>query len=312
MAIVTANITAGAYTGSELVTVSAVLANGTTIVVCRGEYVLGSGTVTSNVATIAVPPLASGDIMQASVSERGNQSGIPLVVSASPTQTTGWLDPATLVVTNADGSTTTYTVASYIATFGETPGAYFDPLTAGLSRLPADYDNRPSVELGFDVQQTMQAGTTVVRIVPRLGEGILVGWNGATPSSPTALTLTTSATVAVSVQRDDAPGVTLSRSLSVLVLPAPTAPSTPAAGDIIAASYRLLGNGFVRALVNSNKACEGLLVGYTTSWTAGISYGPQYQEVNWPGPVPSGSYTCQCRVIGETNPANYVNFIITF
>ncbi|MCX6217609.1 hypothetical protein [Spirosoma sp.] len=316
MAIITANITAGAYNLSEQVTVSAAVTAGSTVVVYRGEFLLGSGLVSSGQALVAVPPLATGDIIQASVTERGNQSGIPVMVSVNPILTTGWLDPDTLLVTNADGSQTTYTVANYIATFGETPGSYYDPMAAGLSQLPADYDKKPVTELGFDVQQVMQAGSTVLRVIPRGSEGLLVGWNGATPGSPAPLTVTTSATVTVSVIRDDDPTVTRTRSISVSVLPAPTSASTPAAGDIIAASFRVMNTGgYIRAMVNSSKPCEGFLVGYSSSWIPGTFYGYLYQEIDWTGPVPTTgpiTYTVQVRVIGETNPANYTNFLLTF
>ena len=306
MSIVTATITEGAYNLSERVSVTAAVANGTTVVICRGEFLIGSGTTTSGLVLIQVPPLAIGDIIQASITERGNGAGIPVRVGPNPIAATGWLKPETLLV---EGDL--LTVAEYEETYGETPGAIYDPVAAGQTQLPADYDRVPPVELGFDVETMQQAGTTTVRIVPRNGEGLLVGWNGATPTSPAALTLTSSATITVAVQRDDRPTTTLSRSLSVVVLPAPTAPSTPAAGDVIAASYRLFGGGFVRALINSKKNCEALLVGHTTTWQPGVTHGPQFQEVDWV-PVPDGNYTCLIRVIGETNPANYFTFIIAF
>lgn len=312
MAIIPANITTGATDRSEVVTVAAAVANGTTVVVYRGEFLIGSGVVTTGIASVSVPPLSIGDIIQASVTERGNQAGIPVRVIADALAASGWLEPLTVKVTGQDGTTTVVSADVYESTYGETPGAVYDPLAGGQTRLPDDYDKAPTVELGFDLSIIQQAGSTSVRVIPRNGEGLLVGWNGAAPSSPAPLNLLASANVSIAVVRDNDPTKTITRTIGITVLPAPTSPSTPAAGDIMAAGYQLMGNGFIRARINSNKPCEAQLEGYSTDWKPGISYGPQYQEVDWPGPVPSGIYTVHCRVIGETNVANYTNFIITF
>lgn len=311
MAITTANILSGAWSGSELVTVLFPDLGSVSVVVCRGEFVLGTATTADGVAQVAVPMLAAGDVIQASVTERGNKAGIPVRVMANPSTTSGWLNATTVRVTNPGGSHTDYTVADYIATFGEMPGAVYDPLKSGLSKLPADYDNRHGTELGFDVQQVQQAGSTTLRVVPRSGESLLVGWNGATPGSAAPLTVTASASVPVSVVRDSDQSATLTRNLSVIVLPAPTNSATPAAGDITSACWRNYGGGFIRAMINSAKPCEAQLVGYDAAWKPGTNREATFIEVDWSGPVPSGTYTCNCRVVGETNPANYVSFIIT-
>ena len=310
MAIVTANITAGAYTRSELVTVTVAGAGAVSVVVCRGEFVLGTAVTVGGVAQVAVPPLAAVDIIQASVTERGNQAGVPVRVLPNPSEQSGWVIPKTLTVTNLYGGTTTLTREQYIAQYGDVPGALFDPIGAGAVGVPPEYDTKPGVELGFDVEQVQQAGSTTLRVVPRNGEGILVGWNGAVPGSAAPLTVTTSGNVTVAVVRDNAPAQPLSRLLPVVVLPAPTAPSTPAPGDITSAAWRNYGNGYIRAMINCPKPCEAQLVGYDSSWKVGTAREPTFIEVDWSGPVPNGTYTCNCRVVGETNPANYVSFII--
>lgn len=304
-----ATITAGAVNNSTSLTILATgVSNGSVIVVTRGEMIIGTGTVSSGAANVTVMTLATGDIIQASVGSRGNQAGIPVLVQPATTLPTGWLDPTTITITNPDGTTSVYDALSIDFYFGETIPALYDPIRAGKTKIPAEYI--PVIrELGFDTEQNMQAGTTTIRVIPRGTEGLLVGWNGATPTSPAPLTVTTSATVTVTVIRDDNPTVTLTRSIAVTVLPAPTSPSTPAAGDIGSAAYRNMGGGFIRIMINSRKPCEAQLFGYSSTWKPGTNRDPDYIEVdNYP--VPSGTYTAKCRVVGETNPANYFTFTI--
>ncbi|GAB4023284.1 hypothetical protein GCM10028808_73250 [Spirosoma migulaei] len=311
MSIVTADITGGAYASSVLVNVAADVDNGTTIVVCRGEFVVGSGLVTDGTANVVVTPLASGDIIQASVTERGNQAGIPVRVDVNPLSATGWVKPDMLETTLEDGTVLNVPADAYAESFGEVAGAIYDPVTAGATLLPADYDKEPLIELGFDLETTQQAGTTTIRVVPRGNEGLLVGWNGASPTSPAALVLTTSATITVAVERDDNPGIILNRSLSVIVLPEPTYPSAPAAGDIKSSCWRNYGNGFIRAMINCLKPCEAQLVGYSSTWIPAITRETNFQEADWSGPVPAGTYTCNIRVVGEEDSANYYTYLIT-
>lgn len=308
MAIVTANIVSGAFDGSTSLLIAAGVNNGVVIVVYRGDWVLGSGVAESGMVTVPVTRLATGDVIQASVTERGNQAGIPVTVQPSSVEATGWLTPLTVRVTGPDGEVTEYSAADYLATFGEKAGDFYDPLQSGLSVLPADYDRQPITELGFDVEQVQQPGTTTLRVLPRTAGGLLVGWNGATPTTPAPFTVTASGTVNVRVLRDDAVGE-LTRTVSVNVLPGSAA--TPSAGDITSAAWRLFGSSEILVFINSSKPCEVLIAGYSSDFVPATFYGFKYQDINF-APVPGGTYTCRVRVIGETNPANYFNFIIAF
>ena len=307
----TASITGGAFNGSTSVSVTCTgIANGTTILVCRGEMVLGSGLVASGAATVPVLTLATGDIIQASVTTRGNGCGLPVVCKTAQTAPSGWVKPTSVAVTNPNGTVSTYEGALIETLLGETLPALYDPRAAGLTRLVPEYVALPPVELGFDVEQLMQAGKTTLRVVPRSGELLLVGWNGADPASPAPLVLTSSANITVTVVRDDQPATPLSRALSVAVLAAPAAASAPAAGDITSAGWRNMSQNFIRALINCLKPCEALLSGYSTEWKTATMRENGFQEADWGGPVPNGTYTCIIRVIGETNPANYTTFVV--
>jgi len=299
--MITAEITAGAVNNSTSVTVTASVANGTIVVVYRGGFWLGEGVIASGVATVPVLQLATGDIIQASVNERGNQAGIPIPVEAGTTQPTGWLDPASVRVTNPNGTSTDYTASGYTSTFGEQVGSIYDPAGSGLTTTPPEYEPADQVELGFDVSVTMQPGQTSLLVIPRSSEGILVGFNGGALGSNAPFTVTASGSVAVAVKRDDSP-VTLSRTVSVTVLPAPEV-GTPSAGDITSYAYRLYeGSNNVNVFINSAKLCQARLNG--DSWVTANFYGSRYQEVAY-NAVPGGTHLVEIRVNGDTTAANW-------
>ncbi|NID09371.1 hypothetical protein [Fibrivirga algicola] len=304
-------ILAGFYNNSTSVTVDvAGVAPGTTILICRGEFIIGSAVVVTLNAALVIPVLAlgTGDIIQASIGVRGSGSGIPVRVLSSSTLPTGWLTPTTIRVTNAGGTTTDYTAAQYLAAFGQLPADVYDPIEAGLARVPANYEQDPTLDtVDFDLQISQQPGQTTITVLPRSSDVLLVGWNGATPSTAAPLTITTGATVSVTVRRDT-DNLTASRTLSVSVLPSGVSGS----GAIKALAYRWYANGLLRLFVNSASPVEVAIPGLAGgAYQAGTSYDTNYWEVTWSGTTAAGTYTATARVIGETNPANYYTLVFT-
>ena len=314
-----ASIVSGYFHGSTSVTVAldSAAPAGATLLIYRGDFLLGSLTAPTAApftASIPVTALATGDLIQASINTRGNGCGFPRLVTTSPTQPTGWLSPTTLSAVDAAGNAQTYTVEQYIAAFGSLPAAVYDPLLAGVTRLPPNYETPSPVELGFDVLVTTAPGTASLSVVARGTEALLVGYNDATPGQNVPITLTASGTTKITVQRDDSTA-SLTRFVAVTVPPANTSPGTPAAGDVWGLAYKLGNGGYVNFYANANKACEVRIVGVNGSaWSAATQRNRDNWEVAF-SPVPVGNYTVELRAIGETATANYIReklFIVSW
>lgn len=299
-----AEITAGNVHGSTSVTVDVTgQSSGVVVLVCRGTWVLGTATVPPFAATINVPVtvLSSGDVIQASYTERGAGAGVPVRVVEPGATPTGWLDPTSIIAPDDEGIETTYDASTYETAFGAQPAAYYDPLTAGTVRIPQNYEYNPEFnQVDFDLLVEQRAGQTTLTVLARPGDSLLVGWNGATPSAAAPLTITTSAGVSVVVKRDT-DNLTATRTVSATVLP-----SAPAGSGVInSASYRYSNTSFLSVYVNSAVPCEVAIPGIMSgAYQPCISYDPKYQQVNFES-VPPANRTATIRAVGETNPANY-------
>lgn len=310
-----ATITEGAHHGSRWVRVTSTNADGTVIVLYRGVFQIGSGTLSAGTVLIAVPPLATGDLIQASVTQLGNLCGLPVRVSASDSLPTGWKIPQTVEVVNPDGSTQTLTASAYQERFGELPAAVYDPteLISVVAPDPQILTLAPSSQILFDLRVEQSAGLTTVTIQNVVNQaGLpLVRWApGESFVNSLSRTYTANATLTIDV-RGENDTTHATKTVSLTVFNPPT--SAPLASDIKALSYRLMGSSdFVRVCVNSLKACECRLEGFDMSWQAMIfyGYGPDYQEGSF-YPVPTGTYTIWARVAGDTDATHWKSLTIT-
>lgn len=316
MSIVLANITAGAYHGSGFVTITAALPDSTAVVLYRGTLLLGSGLLASGSVVIPVAPLATGDVIQASVTERGNQSGEPVMVFDTANPPTGWRIPATVQVSNPDGTTSTLTAAQYEAQTGIKPAAVYDPSLI-VSVIAPDPETIAQTTVSgsvivFGLKIEQQVGQTVVTVQSVLNQNgnVLVRWASTEGFGNTlSRTYTAASTITINVKGDN-DTVYASQTISVAIFSPPT--STPAASDIAGVAWRQLGSAnFVRVFIDSLKSCECRLEGFDMTWQTGVFYGinPDYQEGGF-YPVPPGNYTIWVRVAGDTDSTRWKSLAI--
>ncbi|MBN8824447.1 MULTISPECIES: hypothetical protein [unclassified Spirosoma] len=302
-----ATITAGAYHGSGFVTVACNQANGTAILVYRGTSLLGQGVLSAGSVVIAVPALATNDIIQASVTERGNAAGAPVVVTASANPPTGWQTPDTVAVTRPNGSTEIIAASAYEAEFGVKPAASYDPRlkVSVVGPDPETIQQIVSTPILFSVLIDKQVAQTVVTVSNVTGQNgtPLVRWASSEAfGNSLSRTFTAAATVTIDV-KGDSDTAFVSQTISVTVFSPST--STPSASDIIALAYsRGSGTDIIRGIVNAGKACQCKLEPFTSTWQAMEFHDFDCQDVGF-YPVPAGTYTLYARVSGDTNSANW-------
>lgn len=269
-----AAIVLGAVHGSTSVVVNCLQANGTTIVLYRSTYHLGSGTITGNTCTIAVPALAEGDIIQASVTTRGNLCDEPVSVVANTAPPTGWQRAQTVVVRTSQGEET-LTVEAYQERYGHLPPATYDP-SARINVIapPPDPDvvlPIPPAGILFDVRVECAVGSTTVtvqNVANQLGNP-LVRW---TPtgnfSNSFQRTYTQPGTVTIAVKGEGSADV-VTRTVAYDVFNPPALPNPPAS-DILAfgydAGYTGSGIGVATFIINSLRDCETRLEGVDNTW----------------------------------------------
>ncbi|WP_080056862.1 hypothetical protein [Spirosoma aerolatum] len=303
-----ATITAGAYHGSGFVTVSCAQANGTAILIYRGTLLLGQGILSAGSVVVAVPALAKGDIIQASVTERGNAAGVPVVVTDSANPPTGWQIPVTVQVTRQNGVIETLTASQYEAEFGVAPAKSYDPRlkTSVVGPDPETIQQVASTPILFSLLIEMQVGQTVVTVSNVVGQtgNVLVRWaNTETFGNTLSRTYTATATVTVDV-KGDSDTAYVSKTVNIVIFN-PPAPPSPTISDIIAMSYsRSTGTDILRGIINSKKACQCKLEPFTSVWKDMEFHAFDCQDVGF-NPVPAGTYTLYGRVAGDTNSANW-------
>lgn len=308
--MILATITAGAFHSSQSVTVTCALANELTIVLYRGDNLIAQGTLANGAVVLAVAPLAKGDIIQASVTERGNQAGLPVLVSESADRLTGWRTPQTVKLSDTE----TITAAEYEARFGERPAATYNPaLVVGVVAPDPETIQTTAVVVAailFDLSVIQQVGSTTVTISNVLNQlgNALVRW-ASTESYGNAMSrsFTQSSTVTIEVkgENDTTP---MSRTVNVPVFAPAT--TTPGGANDIPVSYRLFNdNNYIRVNLNSLKGCECKLDGFSANWQACAFYGTDYQEATF-NPVPLGTYTAIVRVAGDADSSRWKSVVI--
>lgn len=308
--MILATITAGAFHGSEAVTVSCALANGTVIVLYRGEYKVAQGVLTNGSVVIAVPPLAKGDILQASVTERGNQAGLPVLVLDTTDKPTGWRIPQTVKISD----TVTLTAAQYEGQYGEKPAAVYDPaLLLAIVEPDPESVEQPTTFTGpilFSIRTEQSVGSTTVtvsNVVNQQGNALIRWAPNESFGNSWSRSFTQNATITIDVkgEGDTQP---VSQTINVTVFSPST--STPTASDIVAISYRLFNeNTYIRVNLNSLKGLECRLDGFTSTWQTCIFYGTDYQEATFLA-VPRGTYTAMVRVAGDTDSSRWRSLVI--
>ncbi|WP_143092839.1 hypothetical protein, partial [Arsenicibacter rosenii] len=117
-----ADIISGAVSGSVTTGIRCNEADGTIVVVSRGIWQLGTATLAGGIATVSLSqPLATGDVIQASVDEIGNQAGIPVVVTESEVEVTGWRTATEVEIRQSDGSLLAMPVDLFFDNYGYLP-----------------------------------------------------------------------------------------------------------------------------------------------------------------------------------------------
>lgn len=225
-----ADIVSGAVSGSVTIGVRCNEANGTTVVVSRGIWQLGTATLAGGVATVSLSqPLATGDVIQASVTEIGNQAGISVVVVDSEVEVTGWRTATEVEIRQSDGTLLAMPVDLFFQNYGYMPAGVEDPAGTREILLP-EFDSPGAGEIGFDLTVTKVAGTTTVSIVNAfniLGT-LLVKWGSAGWSSTNTVNYTASQSVEVRVRGSSNPvDKYASRTIAVDVLPSSGGSTTP-------------------------------------------------------------------------------------
>ncbi|GAA4464183.1 hypothetical protein GCM10023189_43130 [Nibrella saemangeumensis] len=309
MALTLAQIVSTPYEGATSVKVQCAVADGTPIFLYRGELLLGSGVIASQECTIAVAGLYERDVIQASVSQKGNLAGTPVIVQKLPVQVTGWATPTELEVWDADGNRLTMPADQFEELYGFRPAAYYDAEGVGAVVLP-EYSPLPQQTIQFGVNIIHQPGQTILEVVDVLfaNGAPLIAFNNGPFSNLNTLTVTESTTVQVSVRgEDDTQAV--ARLLTVDVLAAPSAgPVTNGNPAIMWPSYWLEGSSEVWPLAHSWQPLECNIDGFDETWRAPFFRIHTRQNFVYPGVGP-GLYTIQFRVAGDTNPDNWTKVL---
>lgn len=239
-----AQISSGAVSGSTSVQVTATGGDdGTTVLVYSGSAQLGTATLARGAATVTLSrSLATGEILIASVTNPGDGTGLPVMVTPANIVVNGYRTPSELNVIQADGSTLTMTVAQFFSTYGYVPASIQDAMGDNVMNWPeyralvnSGGSNRGTVyqtvtvqTIGFTVLVStgMNQTTLAVSNVTNQKGTVLVDF-GAGFATATSATFTTNQTVNVRVkgtQNVDADIV--SQSVAVTVQSAAAASTT--------------------------------------------------------------------------------------
>jgi hypothetical protein len=303
-----ADIISGATSSSQIVWVRLESGTGSQVLIYRGLVLLGSVTLTAAEGQVNLSqPLATGDLIQASVGERGMQSGLPVVVRATNFTVTGWKTPTEVNVSQPDGSVLAMPVDQFRKLNGYQPPSIFDPAGRRTILLP-EFTPPDLGEISFDLTIQQQPGQTIVTVnnVTHAQGAPLVRWLASESfGNDMSRSFTQATTLAIDV-RGAGDGDFVSRSISVSVLNPSAAPQST---DIVACSYRLFGGPVVKVEVNSEKQCEAWLEGWEADFKMLQFYESDYQEYIWGGPPP-GTYKVWVRVAGDTNQDHWKWFTL--
>ncbi len=303
-----AQISSGAIAGSALIQVSAPdRQDGTDVLVYVGPVRLGKSDLAAGACSVILDrPLVAGEVVQASLVSPGDGCGLPIVVSEPGVVVGGWRTPTELEVTTPDGQTITMPVDQFKEQYGYIPASIQDP--AGLrANVYPEYLPEQIRQIQFSVQIRETPGQTFVSIqnvTGTIGMPIVQWATNETFGSDMARSFTSSRTITLAVKgTGDATPAT--RTLDINV---PSSAGS-SAGDIVSLAYRFQNGPFIRALLNSTKQTEVRLLNFA-DWQESSNEEAQYQECFFQN-VPSGTYTIQARVKGDSNSANWRQLTVT-
>ncbi|WP_234733398.1 hypothetical protein [Tellurirhabdus bombi] len=302
-----AEITSGAKAGSTQVKVTRTAANGTGIFVYRGALLLGSASLVAGVALVNLAtPLATGDVIQASVTSKGNQCGNPVTVVANPIKVTGWKSATEVNVVQENGQQLTMPVSQFVQMYGYQPASVFDSIGTNAVLQP-EYVPAEVCPIAFDLNTEKQAGQTVLTVtnVQNTKGGTLISWNEGPYSNTIAQTYTEATAVTIDVKGAD-DTTPLRRSIAVAILEA-----TPENGSITGLSWKSdsIRRGF-NAIAHCQNQLQFRLEGFDFAWRDAIFYPPTQNEQIY-HPVPNGSYTLWAREKGDSAEANWMSLTFT-
>lgn len=293
-------ITSGAVADSTSVDVSCADADGTSILLFRGESQIGAGLLASGVCTIAVVSLTEGDVIYASVTEKGNRCGRPVVVTTSSIRLSGWKTPTELNVVFPDGTTLAMPVDQFEQEFGFRPASIFDPEGTAAIIYP-EYETPSAVTdlpIQFDLLINQKFGETQIFVqnVRNTKGSILVRFNGGSWGNTLSITSVVAANITIDVRGEDDTEFE-SRTVAVTI-----SSVTVNQYDI---SY-VIGYGVnsVSLKAHNMTSLQFRLEGFNVNWYDGSVYDINRWEKTFE-PVPAGNYIGWVRPSGDTNPAHW-------
>lgn len=317
------DILSGATAGSKSLSVATTAGPGALILVYRGLFYLGSLTLPDTAGPYTVPltfPLAEGDIVQCSITERGNGCGLPMRVSASP-RPTGWSEPQTVTVQNAAGATATVTRQQYIDTYGEAPAPAYTPDRA-LPPIAFPGENvaapvitptaTPAVSFALDTLREPGLATLAVSQVQNAAGDPLVRWKtgaGAWSawSSDLTKTYTASGTITVQVKGSAQPDSAATSRTLTLTVPGVPPPVDTGIASMAARQFTNDSRNLNLIMIYVNAAQPSLVQlqlrpasGSPGPWVTINSYDIAFGERQFAG-VAAGSYTVAGK-IGASGP----------
>lgn len=295
----------GAIAGSEEVEVMSVRANGTVVKVYDniinddgGFNELGSGTLSGNVATVALSrPLIKGEAINAYVVDFGQNNGGSIIVGDTGTIPTGWKIPTEVSV---DGDAA-ITAAEYETLTGLTLANVYEPTTRNVTPNFPNSGIERLLEIGFDLNAVNGLTSVVVSVqnIRNCAAGYTIAFDGGAPSMTSSKTYLADTTATIRVT--DANDATRyhERTLAITV---PTPP--PPSSEISNASYIDSKAGSlsgITVVADSAVALEMMVDGvFPFTWSSMVFKGANRWEKNLAVTNGPGTYTVRIRVIADT------------
>ena len=290
-----AYISSGFTDGSTSVGVTALAADGTTIILCNEDDLstLGTSTLTGNEAVITVSALVEGQRIIAFVGAIGEKTFGGRTVLASGELHTGWQTPQTVEV---DGEE--FTAAEYETTTGKKlPSIYTPSAYNRVAELNSTFfENIPSQEISFSIRIDRNYGSTTVTVedVEGAPNGHLIQFDSDAAGNGTSKTYSANGSYQVKVIDADVSTRFVTRSFTVTATSPP--PETSAISN---GSYNQSGLN-ATIIADSAVALEGKIDGIGSYADFVLIGGKRWVCGTYTLPS-AGTYTMRARVKSNTS-----------